>query len=202
MDFDASVAWPAYDWMGVAKAALEATGRYLARDLGAHGVRVNLVSAGPLRTLAASGIEGFEGLAGAWPEQAPLGWDAGRPRAGGRRDLLPAVRSRACDQRRDPPRGRRLPRHGRAARGRAPASWRGARHERAGRQAAAHRRHRLRGHGGPGALPRAHRPARGRAGPGGRATPTRRRGSTACSTSSSAGAHGATRDAWTPSRPT
>ena len=79
MDFDASVAWPAYDWMGVAKAALEATGRYLARDLGPHGVRVNLVSAGPLRTLAAGGIEGFEALAGAWPDQAPLGWDSGDP---------------------------------------------------------------------------------------------------------------------------
>jgi enoyl-[acyl-carrier protein] reductase I len=79
LDFDASVAWPAYDWMGVAKAALEATGRYLARDLGAHRVRVNLVSAGPLRTLAASGIDGFEGLAGAWPEQAPLGWDPADP---------------------------------------------------------------------------------------------------------------------------
>ncbi len=79
MDFDASVAWPAYDWMGVAKAALEATGRYLARDLGPDGVRVNLVSAGPLRTLAAGGIDGFEELAGAWPRQAPLGWDAGDP---------------------------------------------------------------------------------------------------------------------------
>ena len=79
MDFDASVAWPAYDWMGVAKAALEATGRYLARDLGARDVRVNLVSAGPLRTLAAGGIDGFEGLAGAWPAQAPLGWDPGDP---------------------------------------------------------------------------------------------------------------------------
>jgi enoyl-[acyl-carrier protein] reductase I len=79
LDFDASVAWPAYDWMGVAKAALESTGRYLARDLGAEGVRVNLISAGPLRTLAAGGIEGFETLAGAWPRQAPLGWDDGDP---------------------------------------------------------------------------------------------------------------------------
>jgi enoyl-[acyl-carrier protein] reductase I len=79
MDFDASVAWPAYDWMGVAKAALEATGRYLARDLGPRGVRVNLVSAGPLRTLAAGGIDGFEELASAWPRQAPLGWDASDP---------------------------------------------------------------------------------------------------------------------------
>ena len=79
LDFDASVAWPAYDWMGVAKAALEATARYLARDLGSRDVRVNLISAGPLRTLAAGGIDGFEELAGAWPAQAPLGWDADDP---------------------------------------------------------------------------------------------------------------------------
>jgi meromycolic acid enoyl-[acyl-carrier-protein] reductase len=80
MDFDASVAWPVYDWMGVAKAALEATARYLARDLGPRGVRVNLVSAGPLGTIAARGIPGFSQLADAWQKQAPLGWstdDAG-----------------------------------------------------------------------------------------------------------------------------
>jgi meromycolic acid enoyl-[acyl-carrier-protein] reductase len=75
LDFDASVAWPVYDWMGVAKAALEATSRYLARDLGPRGVRVNLVSAGPLGTLAARGIPGFGDLASAWQRQAPLGWD-------------------------------------------------------------------------------------------------------------------------------
>jgi enoyl ACP reductase len=80
MDFDASVAWPVYDWMGVAKAALEATSRYLARDLGPRGVRVNLVSAGPLGTLAARGIPGFGELAAAWERQAPLGWDTGDPR--------------------------------------------------------------------------------------------------------------------------
>ncbi|HTX30811.1 MAG TPA: enoyl-ACP reductase FabI [Solirubrobacteraceae bacterium] len=80
LDFDASVAWPAYDWMGVAKAALEATGRYLARDLGPEAIRVNLISAGPLGTVAASGIPGFDRLAGAWSGQAPLGWDAGDPR--------------------------------------------------------------------------------------------------------------------------
>jgi enoyl-[acyl-carrier protein] reductase I len=79
LDFDATVAWPVYDWMGVAKAALESTGRYLARDLGPHGVRVNLVSAGPLATVAASGIPGFEQLADAWSEQAPLGWDTADP---------------------------------------------------------------------------------------------------------------------------
>jgi meromycolic acid enoyl-[acyl-carrier-protein] reductase len=79
MDFDASVAWPVYDWMGVAKAALEATSRYLARDLGPRHVRVNLVSAGPLGTLAARGIPGFGDLATAWQRQAPLGWDVEDP---------------------------------------------------------------------------------------------------------------------------
>jgi enoyl-[acyl-carrier protein] reductase I len=79
LDFDASVAWPAYDWMGVSKAALEAVARYLARDLGPRGVRVNLVSAGPLRTPAASGIDGFDRLAEAWEGQAPLGWNTTDP---------------------------------------------------------------------------------------------------------------------------
>jgi enoyl ACP reductase len=79
MDFDAQVAWPVYDWMGVAKAALEAVNRYLARDLGPKGVRVNLVSAGPLGTLAARGIPGFSDLAEAWQRQAPLGWDVEDP---------------------------------------------------------------------------------------------------------------------------
>ena len=77
MDFDASVAWPIYDWMGVAKAALESVSRYLARDLGPKGIRVNLVSAGPLGTVAARGIPGFERLAALWSAQAPLGWDIG-----------------------------------------------------------------------------------------------------------------------------
>jgi enoyl-[acyl-carrier protein] reductase I len=79
LDFDATVAWPVYDWMGVAKAALEATSRYLARDLGPRKVRVNLVSAGPLGTLAARGIPGFGDLADAWQRQAPLGWDTDDP---------------------------------------------------------------------------------------------------------------------------
>jgi meromycolic acid enoyl-[acyl-carrier protein] reductase len=79
LDFDASVAWPAYDWMGVAKAALESVARYLARDLGPRAVRVNLVSAGPVETLAASGIPAFSQLAGAWRQRAPLGWDATDP---------------------------------------------------------------------------------------------------------------------------
>jgi meromycolic acid enoyl-[acyl-carrier-protein] reductase len=81
MDFDASVAWPVYDWMGVAKAALESVSRYLARDLGDSGVRVNLVSAGPVETPAAGGIPGFEQLAGLWEKQAPMGWDTGDPGA-------------------------------------------------------------------------------------------------------------------------
>jgi len=79
LDFDASVAWPIYDWMGVSKAALEAVSRYLARELGPRGVRVNLVAAGPLGTVAASGIPGFEQIAGRWSTQAPLGWDTNDP---------------------------------------------------------------------------------------------------------------------------
>jgi meromycolic acid enoyl-[acyl-carrier-protein] reductase len=79
LDFDASVAWPIYDWMGVAKAALESISRYLARDLGPAGIRVNLVSAGPLGTVAARGIPGFERLAELWRAQAPLGWDVEDP---------------------------------------------------------------------------------------------------------------------------
>jgi enoyl-[acyl-carrier protein] reductase I len=75
LDFDASVAWPAYDWMGVAKAALESTARYLARDLGPQGIRVNLVSAGPVKTMAARSIPGFDQFEGLWSDRAPLGWD-------------------------------------------------------------------------------------------------------------------------------
>jgi enoyl-[acyl-carrier protein] reductase I len=75
LTFDATVAWPAYDWMGVAKAGLESCARYLARDLGPRGIRVNLVSAGPLRTLAAKAIPGFEELDANWSGRAPLGWD-------------------------------------------------------------------------------------------------------------------------------
>jgi meromycolic acid enoyl-[acyl-carrier-protein] reductase len=75
MTFDATVAWPAYDWMGVAKAALESCSRYLARDLGPNGIRVNLVAAGPLKTLAAKAIPGFEDLEAMWSDRSPLGWD-------------------------------------------------------------------------------------------------------------------------------
>jgi len=84
LDFDARVAWPAYDWMGVAKAALESTSRYLARDLGERGIRVNLVSAGPIRTLAAKGISGFGEIEGEWGRQAPLGWETTDPEPVGR----------------------------------------------------------------------------------------------------------------------
>ena len=79
LDFDATKAWPAYDWMGVAKAGLESCSRYLARYLGAEGVRVNLVAAGPLKTMAAKNIPGFEQFTTQWPVQAPLGWDVADP---------------------------------------------------------------------------------------------------------------------------
>ena len=79
LDFDASVAWPGYDWMGVAKAGLESCARYLARDLGGKGIRVNLVSAGPLRTMAAKSIPGFDRFEGLWGERAPLGWNIADP---------------------------------------------------------------------------------------------------------------------------
>ena len=75
LDFDASVAWPVYDWMGVSKAALESVARYLARDLGRQGIRVNLVAAGPIRTMAARSIPGFAAFEEAWGGRAPLGWD-------------------------------------------------------------------------------------------------------------------------------
>ncbi|MCK8502994.1 enoyl-ACP reductase FabI [Myxococcus fulvus] len=76
LDFDNRVAWPIYDWMGVCKAALESTVRYLARDLGPKGIRVNALAAGPLSTMAAKGIPGFKALEAGWGTQAPLGWSA------------------------------------------------------------------------------------------------------------------------------
>ncbi|MGH3980718.1 MAG: enoyl-ACP reductase FabI [Pseudonocardiaceae bacterium] len=79
MDFDNRQAWPAYDWMGVAKSTLESVSRYLARDLGPDGIRVNLVAAGPVRTMAASSIPGFAAFEEAWDGRAPLGWDIGNP---------------------------------------------------------------------------------------------------------------------------
>ncbi len=75
LDFDASVAWPAYDWMGVSKAALESLSRYLARDLGHERIRVNLVAAGPVKTMAAKSIPGFHTFEDTWSDRAPLGWD-------------------------------------------------------------------------------------------------------------------------------
>jgi len=79
LGFDARVAWPIYDWMGVAKAGLESVTRYLARDLGPKGIRVNTVSAGPLKTMAGKGIPGFERIADTWSGRAPLGWDITDP---------------------------------------------------------------------------------------------------------------------------
>jgi len=84
LDFDASVAWPAYDWMGVAKAGLESCARYLARDLGPRGIRVNLVAAGPVRTMAAKSIPGFADFEELWPKRAPLGWDITDPQPAAR----------------------------------------------------------------------------------------------------------------------
>jgi enoyl-[acyl-carrier protein] reductase I len=79
LDFDAQVAWPKYDWMGVAKAALESTSRYLAKDLGAENIRINLVAAGPIRTIAAKSIPDFERFEHLWDERSPLKWDVNDP---------------------------------------------------------------------------------------------------------------------------
>ena len=79
LTFDAQFAWPVYDWMGVAKAALESTSRYCARDLGPKGVRVNLVAAGPIRTTAAKSVPGFATFEESWDKRAPLGWDVNDP---------------------------------------------------------------------------------------------------------------------------
>ena len=79
LTFDASVSWPSYDWMGVAKAGMESAARYLARELGPRGVRVNVVAAGPLRTMAAKSIEGFKRFEDVWDDRAPLGWDVTDP---------------------------------------------------------------------------------------------------------------------------
>lgn len=79
LDFDASVAWPQYDWMGVAKAALESTTRYLARDLGKENIRINLVAAGPIRTMAAQSIPGFSDFEKVWNERAAMAWDVSDP---------------------------------------------------------------------------------------------------------------------------
>jgi enoyl-[acyl-carrier protein] reductase I len=88
LTFDARYAWPVYDWMGVAKAAFEGTSRYLARDLGPQGIRVNLVSAGPIKTTAAKSIPGFEQIESGWDARAPLGWDV--------HDAVPTARAVAA----------------------------------------------------------------------------------------------------------
>ena len=174
MDFDAQVAWPVYDWMGVAKAALEAVNRYLARDLGPRGVRANLVSAGPLGTLAARGIPGFGDLSDAWQRQAPLGWDAEDPApvAGAVLFLLSDLAQ--GHHRRDPARRRRLPRDGHGA-------CAGRRRRRSHDPARLpHGRDRLPRHGGAGAPARARRPRRHRARARRRPTRPPRSASTAC----------------------
>jgi enoyl-[acyl-carrier protein] reductase I len=97
LTFDASVSWPAYDWMGVAKAGMESAARYTARELGPRGCRVNLVAAGPLRTMAARSIPGFKRFEDVWDERAPLGWDISNPEPVARTcaallsDWMPAV---------------------------------------------------------------------------------------------------------------
>lgn len=79
LTFDATVAWPKYDWMGVAKAGLESANRYLARDLGVENIRCNLIAAGPIKTMAAKSIPGFEDFESVWSERAPLAWDVSDP---------------------------------------------------------------------------------------------------------------------------
>jgi enoyl-[acyl-carrier protein] reductase I len=79
LDFDNSVAWPAYNWMGVAKSALQSVSRYLAKELGPRGIRSNLVAAGPVRTMAAKSIPGFAKFEDVWDERAPLGWEINDP---------------------------------------------------------------------------------------------------------------------------
>lgn len=79
LTFDATVAWPKYDWMGVAKAGLESANRYLARDLGSSNIRCNLIAAGPIKTMAAKSIPGFEDFESVWNSRAPLTWDVSDP---------------------------------------------------------------------------------------------------------------------------
>ena len=112
LTFDGRYAWPIYDWMGVAKAGLEAITRYLARDLGPDGIRVNTVSAGPIRTMAGKSIPGFDQIAGNWLDRSPLDWSLTDATPGRPDGLLPVERLGAYDVRRDDPRRRRLSRHG------------------------------------------------------------------------------------------
>ena len=110
LDFDATVAWPIYDWMGVAKAALESVSRYLARDLGPHGDPSQPGRGRTVGTVAARGIPGFETLADLWQRAGAAGVGRRGPLARGRHGLLPPVRLRASDHRGDPARRRWLPR--------------------------------------------------------------------------------------------
>ncbi|MDJ0381257.1 enoyl-ACP reductase FabI [Streptomyces sp. G-G2] len=84
LTFDAQFAWPQYDWMGPAKAALEATSRYMARDLGKRNIRCNLVSAGPLSSMAAKSIPGFSELADVWNHRSPMEWNMADPEPAGK----------------------------------------------------------------------------------------------------------------------
>ena len=112
LDFDATVAWPIYDWMGVAKAGLESVTRYLARDLGPKGIRVNTVSAGPLRTMAGKGIPGFDAITDSWGAAGAARVGRDRPDPGRQHGGVPALGPVRGHHRRDDPRRRRLPRDG------------------------------------------------------------------------------------------
>ena len=118
LDFDARFAWPAYNWMGVAKAALESTSRYLARSLGEDDIRVNIVAAGPIRTMAAKSIPGFAAFEDAWGTRAPLGWDVNDSGTGRTCLRGPDVGLVPGHHRRDGARRRGLSRHRRLTRDR------------------------------------------------------------------------------------
>ena len=79
LDFDAAQAWPGYDWIGVCKAALESEARYLALYLGQRRIRVNLVAAGFIKTMAARSIPGSARLEEIWRTSTPLPWDVTDP---------------------------------------------------------------------------------------------------------------------------
>ena len=116
LDFDATVAWPLYDWMGVAKAALESLPATWPVTSGPDGIRVNLVAAGPIRTMAAKSIPGFSAFEDTWAERAPLGWDVTDAEPVARACVALLLRLVPDDHRRDGPRRRRRPRHRRLIR--------------------------------------------------------------------------------------
>ena len=111
LDFDNRQAWPAYNWMGVAKSALQSVSRYLAKEVGPQGIRSNLVAAGPIKTMAAKSIPGFALFEDTWDVRAPLGWDVAQLRTGRQGVHRAAVGLVPRHHRRDHPRRRRLPRH-------------------------------------------------------------------------------------------